>query len=178
MFAARMLPALLTLALLSPPAQAEPAADAASVCMPADAAAFLSAPHTLRPGEVLAVYADGQTAAVLAAVGEDGMTGEGFLDERDPTYILVLHEVPVDHLGEPELSGAPLHSQIVFDGEVREAPAVMWSGDLDGDGRADLALHGAGRAPWLLLSAGASDGALVRRAGTLAAAGCEGGGRG
>ncbi|MFT4975409.1 MAG: hypothetical protein ACI8S6_001296 [Myxococcota bacterium] len=102
-----------------------------------EAAGHLQTERRLSVGEVVTVWSDAESVGVLAAVGEDGLEGEAYIDEHDPSYLLVLHVFPPDA---PELR----RSQVLIDVDsISQVPVLQWSGDLDGDGRPDLLIDGA-----------------------------------
>jgi len=120
----------------------------------AEADAHLPQERTLSTGDVVTVWSDGATVAVLAAVGEDGLMGADFVDEHDPNYALVLHVFDVDQ-------PAQRQSQVLFEGTGLAAlPTVQWAGDLDGDQMPDLIISADG-ASRMYLSGQATGDALV-----------------
>ncbi|MEL6346286.1 MAG: hypothetical protein AAFV53_24460 [Myxococcota bacterium] len=122
----------------------------------------LESPGSVAVGDISTVWADGQQVTVLAAVGQDGLMGEDFVDDYDPTYQLVLHQLGVD-------DDAPQRSQLLLEASsVSALPEILWSGDLDGDGAVDLIIDASTEEGVtervLYLSTRAHDGALVGEA--------------
>ena len=112
---------------------------------------------SLAPGQWEVIGTDADTVTVIAAVGEDGLVGEAFVDAHDPTYQLALFTYPLDgHLTDP------LDSQLLLATTRPEVlPVLRWSGDADGDSRPDLLVDLAQGAPTLFLSTQSQGTALV-----------------
>lgn len=137
---------------------------------PGPVTSHLTTERALPVGDITTVWADGLSVSVLAAVGEDGMMGEDFLDESDPTYQLVLHSFPAndDDLRE---------SQLLFAApRIEKLPRVLWTGDLDRDGQVDLLIETSTRVNVservLYLSTAAEEGELVGEAARFRTTGC------